>query len=435
LVQWDPDKNLSWYSIVSGKGLPSVKPRVKSRSEHIVAIRSELFPTEPGLLFQGDNVVGWTFGPSLDGILWTGSRGESLREEVSIRQFYSMTFENGREEQFLKALATGGESPASEYLKALAEGFRRSPALSVEHTPQLLQARSVIALMRKLVGQLLGSGFEREVADILDVDILYIIGEVDLMIKALEATETYYGYLSAADLADDLYSETDRFNDSHLLTARIKKMYIDWIIQRIDQKDPLEGWRIYERASKLFPEDPAIRLLGAEIHLMDDDWRSAEALVPTDAIPSELYDHVEKISARIAGLRAEEGKIVIRFDPGLRHIPFMATINDRIEQDFVIDTGASMVTIPSNTADAAGIHVNENSPVRMVSTAGGPAEAREIILDVINLKGTSVKNIKAWVLDIPGRPETGLLGLNFLNRFHMEINSDEGTLMLTPRRK
>jgi len=146
-----------------------------------------------------------------------------------------------------------------------------------------------------------------------------------------------------------------------------------------------------------------------------------------------MSDWAARLAKRVDGLRSEEGKIVIRFEPGLRHIPVSALLNDSVEQAFVIDTGASLVTIPSSTADALGLRIDENTPQAWVSTAGGPALARQVTLDAVALKGREITQVKAWVLDIPGRPDLGLLGLNYLNRFHVEIDNERGVLMLKPR--
>jgi hypothetical protein len=36
-------------------------------------------------------------------------------------------------------------------------------------------------------------------------------------------------------------------------------------------------------------------------------------------------------------------------------------------------------------------------------------------------------------LDLPNQSEWGLLGMNYLRRFRMDINTDNGVLLLEPR--
>ena len=87
------------------------------------------------------------------------------------------------------------------------------------------------------------------------------------------------------------------------------------------------------------------------------------------------------------------------------------------------DTGASMVTIPSSTARDLGLVVDTRSPMRKVITAGGVQYAPEVMLSSITVEGWEVNNIKALVLDIPNQPDLGLLGLNYLEQFRMDMNT------------
>jgi len=68
----------------------------------------------------------------------------------------------------------------------------------------------------------------------------------------------------------------------------------------------------------------------------------------------------------------------------------------------------------------------------MVATAGGLKEAWEVNLASIELGGWVVYNLKALVLDIPHHNQTGLLGLNFLEKFRMDLNTEKGILLLEP---
>jgi clan AA aspartic protease (TIGR02281 family) len=289
--------------------------------------------------------------------------------------------------------------------------------------------------MRALAAELVSKGMAREAADLLDRETLIAAGDERLVIQALKATAGYYGPSSAVDLAEDVLEHLDpvRGPATAELKGHIKGLYMDWIRDRMDQGDTYGAWRAHKRSEGLFPEDPELRLLGIEIALEDGDWRTADRLLSVKRFPRELAERAARLTDQVDELRSEEGKIVIRFQPGLRHIPVRALINGSVEQDFVIDTGASLVTIPSTTAHALDLRMDGSTPQRWISTAGGPALAREVTLAAITLKGREVNRVKAWVLDIPGRPRMGLLGLNYLNRFHVEIDSDRGVLMLKPR--
>jgi predicted aspartyl protease len=71
--------------------------------------------------------------------------------------------------------------------------------------------------------------------------------------------------------------------------------------------------------------------------------------------------------------------------------------------------------------------------MRAVYTAGGVREAPEVRLPVIAIDGYEIRDVRALVLDIPEQPDLGLLGFDFLQRFRMDLNAENGVLLLEPR--
>jgi len=132
-------------------------------------------------------------------------------------------------------------------------------------------------------------------------------------------------------------------------------------------------------------------------------------------------------------MKSQEGKIVLRFRPGSRTVPVMAGLGDIMTQRFLIDTGASIVTVPAETARRLGIDLSNNLPRRLFYSATGVQNAIEVTLPSIELNGWMVENVTALVVDLPGQPGVGLLGMNYLSNFRMDLNTDDGILMLAPR--
>ncbi|MDX1707220.1 MAG: retropepsin-like aspartic protease [Desulfobacterales bacterium] len=92
-----------------------------------------------------------------------------------------------------------------------------------------------------------------------------------------------------------------------------------------------------------------------------------------------------------------------------------------------------LVTIPFSTVRALGIVISVRNPRRKIYTASGELFAPEVVLDSITLEGYEVNNVTALVMDLPNQPDVGLLGLNYLRRFRMDLNTDDGVLMLAPK--
>jgi predicted aspartyl protease len=59
--------------------------------------------------------------------------------------------------------------------------------------------------------------------------------------------------------------------------------------------------------------------------------------------------------------------------------------------------------------------------------------ATRVMIDTLEIDGWVEHDIPALVMDIPGQPGMGLLGLNYLKHFKMNLNNEQGSLLLTPR--
>jgi clan AA aspartic protease (TIGR02281 family) len=114
-------------------------------------------------------------------------------------------------------------------------------------------------------------------------------------------------------------------------------------------------------------------------------------------------------------------------------IPVDAFLNGSYLQKFEIDTGASICTIPTSAVEALGITIDESTPVRALAGVSGEGTAYEVTIDSIEVQGSSVNGVKALVIDLPTMPDHGLLGLNFLHNFRVEIDKKKGLLRLAKK--
>ena len=122
----------------------------------------------------------------------------------------------------------------------------------------------------------------------------------------------------------------------------------------------------------------------------------------------------------------------MRFKPGTSRITLVAGIGHNLRQRFIIDTGASLVTVPAATARRLGLDLSLGRRRRFYS-ATGVRDAIEVTLPQIEIDGWVVEEVQALVVDLPGHPGVGLLGMNFLRHFQVDVDSRRGFLRLTPR--
>jgi clan AA aspartic protease (TIGR02281 family) len=248
-------------------------------------------------------------------------------------------------------------------------------------------------------------------------------------------TAESYGFEEALNLTENVIENGQPKKDPEKtqLTELHSGLYQNWLNALLEGGNIQKAWQVYERGGQQLPDDLNIYLFGVRLALAENDWTTAEALLTAKDYPAALRDQVSLLQKQISELKGQQGKIAIRFVPGSRLIPVTAALNQGTPQDFIVDTGASMVTIPYSTAADLGIIITVRNPRRKVLTAGGVIYAPEVVLASITLEGFETNDVKALVMDIPDQPDLGLLGLNYLSRFKMDLNTDEGILLLTPR--
>jgi len=436
LYSWSATEPLTWLSITSDNSPePVVLEDPREQGNFIEGLLPDDF-TETGVLFQQDRAVGWTFGDLATGaFVWRGDEGKYLRPEIRVDDFYRYTFANSREEEFTRALAMETDYTSIERLEAFASGFKFEPKLSTKETPAHLRKATVIEKMRKLIADALTAGAARAIANIFDVQMLIEASDNGLLMDIGRATAQGYGIEEAVNLTESVMAGLPPIaeEDDDQLEKFFSDLYQNWITVLFKTGNLREAWRAYRLGSQELPDDADIHLMGVELALAENDWAQAEELLFMREYPSTLNEKVRNLQAQISELKAQQGKIVINFTPGNRQIPLTAVLNSSAYQSFIVDTGASLITIPQSTADALGLEVGASNPLRKVYTAGGVKYAPEVTLSSITVEGWEENNLKALVLDLPNQSEWGLLGMNYLRRFRMDINTDNGVLLLEPR--
>ncbi len=149
-----------------------------------------------------------------------------------------------------------------------------------------------------------------------------------------------------------------------------------------------------------------------------------------DTAQIEAGGHVQSLhiggSWTGAAIRADSGagsRIVLPVGPG-GHFTGVATINGH-STPFVVDTGATEVTIGRDGAASLGIDLSSGNWATL-STANGNVTARTVTLTSIRVGDVLVANVPAVV--VPQSMPVVLLGNSFLSRFQMRSESD--TLVL-----
>lgn len=137
--------------------------------------------------------------------------------------------------------------------------------------------------------------------------------------------------------------------------------------------------------------------------------------------------HAPITASGAEGAASAGGRVVLTAD-GRGHFAAAGTVNG-LPVRFMVDTGASLVCLPSSIARQAGINLAEATPV-VINTANGRARAQRVVINSLKLGRISVSLVEALVVEDAALSQP-LLGMSFLNRTNMLREGD--TLVLTQR--
>lgn len=122
----------------------------------------------------------------------------------------------------------------------------------------------------------------------------------------------------------------------------------------------------------------------------------------------------QRIKSDLSGMANQKtvGKTIqiMRGDNG--HFSVTALVNGR-KVNFMIDSGATITSINSDTAKAANINISANSFPVMIETANGKIMGSRAIASSLDIGGIQLNDHTVFVLDNFG--ETNVLGMNFLD--------------------
>jgi aspartyl protease family protein len=205
-----------------------------------------------------------------------------------------------------------------------------------------------------------------------------------------------------------------------------------------------EQKRDWERAADDFRQALALRPRLADIPLnlsiaYERLGRYCDAAFPLEQLtyyyPGPASDTARARASELnskGGCAAVPGTAAkVRFNPHAGIIMAKVRVNGAAPTSFVVDTGASYVTLTRRLAHDVGLDVARASQL-LVQTANGRRTASVVSLDSVAIGGLTALRVPAVVVDDLGPNIDGLLGLSFLARF--DIHHSAGSIEITPRR-
>jgi aspartyl protease family protein len=152
-----------------------------------------------------------------------------------------------------------------------------------------------------------------------------------------------------------------------------------------------------------------------------------EAIIEVGGERQQLRLGGVQVSLGAAPVEGGGSRIVLPAGPG-GHFFTQGSINGKAVV-FIVDTGATSVTIAQSEADSIGLKYRDGQRV-MMSTANGTVPAYRITLNSVRVGDVQVYNVDAIVA--PASMAQVLLGNSFLTRFQMKRDNDTMTLDKKP---
>ncbi|HBM17390.1 MAG TPA: hypothetical protein DD381_13770 [Lentisphaeria bacterium] len=420
------------YSLTAETDIPeeiSSFKIIEKKGDLLVISLESPFVDNNCILIQNNHLVGWEFtrDNKRTAYLWLGEEHSNPSEELKIStRLISMFFSEKR------SLASSTMSLNSDELKEdLISCVKLLSSNNIKDQALLSKASGLILILSSRIKEI---GLDKVLADELNPKLITALQNEEILKIYERATLNAYGYEKAIkqlNLIISMKSSSDSFNDKAY--AFMAGLYEDWMESLLANNRPSDALGVYLAASKALPDEQKIKLLGIEIYIGLDNPEKALSIMNSTSFDSIYRPTLEKLRKLISDMIGKKNKIVIKFRPNPSNTILLdCVLNGSVRQKFIVDTGATLVSIPSETAKKLRI-VPSATRLRAISTASGIFMAKEIIIESITINNQNVYNIPAVIIDLPDDRNLGLLGMSFLNRFNVELNSNSGELLLTPK--
>jgi len=104
----------------------------------------------------------------------------------------------------------------------------------------------------------------------------------------------------------------------------------------------------------------------------------------------------------------------------------------QLDTNLMVDTGASLVVLPTSTADKLGLRPAEMDE-RSLQTVKGKMSARVGPIRQIALGQARIADVEVALVDDESLGTTGLLGMNVLSRYLFILDDENSQLILIPQ--
>ncbi len=141
----------------------------------------------------------------------------------------------------------------------------------------------------------------------------------------------------------------------------------------------------------------------------------------------------EKIEKKLAGFDDEFKSLSVPHERTNGHMILNVRINDSVEGRFLLDTGASYVTLSQELAKRLNLNLSKPINIPLTMADGSMIDGKPVILNTMRVGDVQADRVMAMILPLPpSKGIDGLLGMSFLREF--VINFDPANKKLVFKR-
>ena len=109
-----------------------------------------------------------------------------------------------------------------------------------------------------------------------------------------------------------------------------------------------------------------------------------------------------------------------------------ALINDKISGRFILDTGATTVSLSKSFAQRLHLDTSSAKATEITMANGSKVKVESVILTSVQAGDARAENVEAVVIATPANNDVdGLLGMSFLSKFVVQFDGNSGRLTLS----
>ena len=156
--------------------------------------------------------------------------------------------------------------------------------------------------------------------------------------------------------------------------------------------------------------------------------RNFQTPKPKDVTPNSILASVEKRLEKIEQAVFSE---TIPLDVQRNGSLFVDVVIGKKSMPMVVDSGATLISLTTSTAEELGITVPSDAPeLKLIMADGREIPAKAVVIARVRVGEFEAENVRAAVLHPSANGAEPLLGMSFLGNFKFEINANDKTLKM-----